>query len=90
MINCTCTHFTDTGSYRVLDMACPLHGLGNEDMRARVLDALNEVYKPEGCALWYESPNRMLDGRTPRQAVDAGDGGKVLDVIDLLVSGGYA
>lgn len=26
--NCICPRFTDTGGYRIADLACPIHGVG--------------------------------------------------------------
>jgi hypothetical protein len=49
--------------------------------------AAARVYTPEGVEVWMDAPNRMLDGATPRQCVDAGDGGKVLGLIAALAEG---
>ena len=46
-----------------------------------------DVYTPEGVDIWYDAPNRLLNNASPRQFVDAGDVGRVLQVLDQLASG---
>ena len=55
----------------------------------QVRDALSEIYHPEGAVLWYDSPNPHLNAATPRQFVDAGDGWRVLQIIDALATGAH-
>lgn len=56
---------------------------------AEVREAASEVFKPEGVDLWYEAPNPLLHNASPRQCVEAGDGDKVLDVVEMLATGAF-
>lgn len=55
-----------------------------------VRQAAAEVFTPEGVDLWYDAPNRALDGWSPRELVAQGDGLRVLRLIDRLDSGAFA
>lgn len=39
---------------------------------------------------WYESPNAHLEGRSPREAVEAGDEGQVRAIIETVVHVGLS
>lgn len=55
--------------------------------RAEVVEAASELYRPDGLAIWMRSPNPMLDGRSPDELVEAGEGERVLDLICALCEG---
>lgn len=55
--------------------------------RQAVLDALAEVYTPEGMEIWMRSANRALKGQVPDEMIENGQAGEVLDLIDALASG---
>lgn len=54
---------------------------------AQVKGAATEIFRPEGVDIWYDAPNTRLHNATPAQYVRAGDGDKVLDLIEQLASG---
>ena len=49
-----------------------------------------EVYTPEGVTIWMGARNAMLDGRTPDELLEAGESDRVLALLDMLASGGFA
>lgn len=53
----------------------------------RVREALAEVYRPEGIDIWLAAPNRMFEGRTPAEMIEAGQTGRVLDLVHVLADG---
>jgi hypothetical protein len=55
----------------------------------QVAEAVSEVYKPEGVTIWLDAPNKWLHNATPRQYVEAGDGDKVLALIEMLTTGSF-
>lgn len=55
--------------------------------RAKVIEALNDLYRPEAHELWLGSPNLMLDGRKPHDLIEAGEAERVLDLISALCEG---
>ena len=55
--------------------------------RARVIVALNDLYRPEAHELWLRSPNPMLKGCTPHELIEAGEAERVLDLIQALCEG---
>lgn len=57
---------------------------------AEVLAATVELIKPEFATEWLRMKNQMLDGRAPVELVEAGEGQRVLDLIDFLASGSFA
>ncbi|MEM9513690.1 MAG: hypothetical protein AAGA42_02445 [Actinomycetota bacterium] len=61
-----------------------------EPTRDDVVELLGQVYKPEGVEIWLASPNRLLDGRVPTVLLEEGDYDAVYDVVEQLVTGGYA
>lgn len=52
-----------------------------------VLSKLAEVYTPEGCAIWIDQPNLMLNGRIPGELIVEGESGRVLALIEALAEG---
>jgi hypothetical protein len=48
---------------------------------------LAEVYTPDGVDLWLTRPNRRLDGATPLDLIEHGDGLRVLMEIEGLIEG---
>ena len=58
--------------------------------RDRVLAMCGEVYTPEGVTIWMGARNAMLDGRTPDELLEAGESDRVLALLDMLASGGFA
>lgn len=74
---------------------CPLHVMESDHpsywpIEDQVLTAAAEVWKPEGVGIWYDAPNPSLHNATPRQYVEAGDGGKVLALLNRLIGGAFA
>lgn len=55
--------------------------------REQVVAACGELFTPEGVPIWMASPNRLLDGRSPDELVEAGEGQRVLDLILALCEG---
>lgn len=47
------------------------------------------LFTSVGVDRWYDAPNRQLNNATPRQFVDAGDGGKVLDLLTGMTDPGF-
>ncbi|WP_157680189.1 antitoxin Xre/MbcA/ParS toxin-binding domain-containing protein [Mycobacterium dioxanotrophicus] len=56
----------------------------------RVREAALEIYTDEGVEVWMESPNRMLDMRSPRSLIESGEVGRVLAYIEFLAEGNFA
>jgi uncharacterized protein (DUF2384 family) len=54
-----------------------------------VIEKAREVFTPEGVEIWIGAPNPLLDGRTPRDLVEAGETNRVLALIDALASGAF-
>lgn len=54
---------------------------------AHARTAAAEVFLPEGVDLFMMGRNRILDGRTPLEAISDGDFERVLDCIEMLASG---
>jgi hypothetical protein len=61
-----------------------------QDWTARVRAAASDVYTPEGVEIWMRSRNRLLDGRSPEQAIADGDGDRVYELVRALVDGAFA
>jgi uncharacterized protein (DUF2384 family) len=64
------------------------------DQAAKTIDAVDfvrqaalEVYRPEGVEIWLRAPNPMLDGRTPLDALAAGQTASVLAVLEGMAAG---
>jgi len=55
-----------------------------------VTASLQRVWAPGAARVWLDSPNTFLAGRTPMQAVAAGELQAVLDAIDAEASGVFA
>jgi len=53
----------------------------------RVREAAAEVYTPEGVEVWMTARNKMFEGRTPTEMIEAGQTGRVLDLIAALADG---
>lgn len=47
------------------------------------------VYAPLDAGLWLSAPHAMLGDRTPFEAMEAGDGHKVMELLDQLATGAY-
>lgn len=61
---------------------------GDPDIdRVTVLEALHLLYRPDGMAIWMESPNQLLDGQVPSEMVADGEAQRVLDLIQALCEG---
>lgn len=58
--------------------------------RAEVREAAVELIKPAFVDEWLASRNKLLGGCSPDEMVAAGDGQRVLDLIDFLASGSFA
>jgi uncharacterized protein (DUF2384 family) len=58
--------------------------------RAEVWQAAIEVIRPEFVDQWLATRNQLLDGHSPDELIAAGDGRRVLDLIDFLASGSFA
>lgn len=52
-----------------------------------ILTALADVYTPEEARTWLESPQALLDGRTPELAILEGDFALVLGVARGVAEG---
>jgi hypothetical protein len=70
-----------------------LHATSAESIRAyyesQVRAAATAVYRPEGVDIWMNAANPSLNGATPMQSIAAGNGERVLQVIDQLASGAF-
>ncbi|MEX0797019.1 MAG: hypothetical protein WD274_10020 [Acidimicrobiia bacterium] len=54
---------------------------------AYVAEELRSVLKPEDANLWILSPNKLLDGDSPAQRINAGDFKSVVGLIEALADG---
>lgn len=52
-----------------------------------VVGELADVYKPEGVEIWLHSPQRLLEGRRPMDALKSGDFELVLGLVHRLAGG---
>lgn len=60
------------------------------DIERIILLLADGVYKTRGEALrWINSPQRLLDGDTPRARIERGDSKAVIEVIEQFKSGAY-
>jgi hypothetical protein len=59
------------------------------DDRERVLTALSEVYRPEGCAIWMRSANPLLGDESPDALIARGETERVLTLIEALTGGAF-
>lgn len=50
-------------------------------------EAMAEVYRPEGVALWRKAPNPMLDGEVPDDLIARGEGDRVVALCEALAEG---
>jgi hypothetical protein len=55
-----------------------------------VRNLCSEVYTAEGVEIWMNAPNRSLNNATPLQFIAAGDTDRVLQVLEQLITGGFA
>lgn len=53
------------------------------------LGRLATVYKPQGAALWLDSPHRLLGGRSAWSLIQEGNIEPVEQLIDQLESGAF-
>lgn len=60
-----------------------------DDVMAYVERRARVTYTPEGAALWMDAANKLLGGRSPRECVEAGEGEKVLAVLEAMESGAF-
>lgn len=49
-----------------------LRGVAEAACFRQLIAALSEVYRPEGVLIWLGSPNRHLDGKSPRDLISNG------------------
>lgn len=54
---------------------------------AEVREAASEIFDEDGVDHWFGQRLGMLDGMTPREAIAAGNGKRVLAIIDGLADG---
>jgi len=53
-------------------------------------ELLDEVYTPEGQAVWLAAPNPFLDGQVPAYLIASGEEERVMDVLAMLADGTFA
>lgn len=49
--------------------------------------AAADVFTPEGVEIWVDARNRLLEGLSPRQLVEQGQGDEVLRALEGLAEG---
>lgn len=49
-----------------------LRGVAETSCFKQLIAAVTEVYRPVGVLIWLSSPNRHLNGRTPRELIESG------------------
>lgn len=54
-----------------------------------IIDELSDFYEPREARMWLYSPQRLLEGETPADLIQAGRAGDVIAVIDRLRDGVY-
>lgn len=70
---------------------CERHGqqFGAEYWRDMVTGLLSAVYDPEDAQIWMESPNQMLGGISPSQAIESGRGFDVVAMFEAIADGAF-
>jgi uncharacterized protein (DUF2384 family) len=63
--------------------------LAPDETLALARERIADVYRPDGVEIWMSHPNEMLGGETPIDLIARGEGGRVLDLIDVLRSGAF-
>ena len=63
--------------------------MDQEAMEDTIFKRLLDWYSMEEAEFWLEAPHPQLHNATPMQYIEAGDGDKVLAILDRLDSGAY-
>jgi transcriptional regulator with XRE-family HTH domain len=51
----------------------------------KVLDRLDQVFKPKGIARWFHAPNKILNNKTPFELACSDDGAAaILELLDRI------
>lgn len=53
-------------------------------------ECLNQLYMPDGKAIWLRSPNPLMGGQIPNDLIARGEFEPVLRVLSMLCDGAYA
>ena len=59
---------------------------GSDYEVVRLLDAL---YAPDEAMIWIDTPQQLLDDKTPRSLIDAGNAQRVVTLLQQILEGAY-